>query len=143
MPIRRNHDDRESGHEPENRSEIDPKNAFRVGMEDLPEEDQCRIREEMRHELEEVETAKMHEKLSCYYKTPSSVVQKADMAKASTSKVYAASLTPEDLVHLIDISVASKYGVDLSQLTWVLAEDVRHTLDAFKQDWDNGLPRQI
>jgi hypothetical protein len=65
------------------------------------------------------------------------------MAKASTSKVYAASLTPEDLVHLIDISVASKYGVDLSQLTWVLAEDVRHTLDAFKQDWDNGLPRQI
>jgi hypothetical protein len=44
------------------------------------------------------------------------VVQKADMAKASTSKVNASSLTPEDLVHLVVVSMASKYGADLSQL---------------------------
>jgi hypothetical protein len=58
-----------SGQEPGNRSEIDPKNAIGVEAEDLPEEDQCQIREEMRCDLEEVEVAKMHEKLSCYQKT--------------------------------------------------------------------------
>jgi hypothetical protein len=51
-------------------------------------------------------------------------VQKVDTAKVSMSKENTASLTLEDLVHLIDISVASKYGVYLSQLTQVLAEDV-------------------
>jgi hypothetical protein len=60
------------------------------------------------------------------------VVQKADMAKASTSKVNASSLTPEDLVHLVVVSMASKYGADLSQLMQVLAKDVRHTLDVLK-----------
>jgi hypothetical protein len=30
-----------SGQEPGNQSEIDPKNAIRVGAEDQPEEDQC------------------------------------------------------------------------------------------------------
>jgi hypothetical protein len=41
------------------------------------------------------------------------------------------------------VSVASKYGADMAQLTRVLAEDVRHILDSFKQDLEDGLPRQI
>jgi hypothetical protein len=55
-----------TGHEPENQFEIDPKIAIGVRMEDLPEEDQRQIREEMRCELEDIDAAKMHEKLSCY-----------------------------------------------------------------------------
>jgi hypothetical protein len=39
--------------------------------------------------------------------------------------------------------VASKYGTDLAQLTCVLAEDVRFTLDSLKQDLDDNLPKQI
>jgi hypothetical protein len=67
----------------------------------------------------------------------------ADMVKASLSKVNSSSLTPEDLVHLVDVLVASKYGADLTHLTHALAEDVRHMLDSNKQDLDNKLFRQI
>jgi hypothetical protein len=67
----------------------------------------------------------------------------ADMVKASLSKVNSSSLTPEDLVHLVDVLVVSKYGADLTHLTHVLAEDVRHMLDSNKQDLDNKLFRKI
>jgi hypothetical protein len=97
----------------------------------------------MRHELEEVDAAKMHEKLTCYQKTWRGVVQKVDMTKATTPKVNASPLTPEDLVHLLDVSVASKYGADFAHLTRALVEDVCHTLNSYKQDLINGLSRQI
>jgi hypothetical protein len=83
----------------------------------------------------------MQEKLACYQKNRGGVVQKADTAKASTLKVNSASLTPEELVHLVDVSVASKYGTDLAQLTRALGEDVRSTLDPYQHDLDNSLPR--
>jgi hypothetical protein len=86
---------------------------------------------------------KMKEKLASYQKTRNDVVQKADTVKASLSMVNSSTLTPEELVHLVDVSVASKYGADLAQLTCVLAEDVRGTVDSFKRDLDNKLPRQI
>jgi hypothetical protein len=54
-----------SRQETRNRSEIDPKNAIRVGMDDLLEDDQCRIREEMKKDLEELEAIRMREKLAC------------------------------------------------------------------------------
>jgi hypothetical protein len=93
----------------------------------------------MRKELEEVEAAKMREKLACYQRMSNVMVQKAGMAKASASKVSSSSLTPEDLVHQVDVSVTSKYGADLAQLTHVLAEDVGHTLDAFRQDLNDNM----
>jgi hypothetical protein len=132
-----------SGQEAGSRSEIDGRNVVVVVFGDLAKEDQRQIKEEMCHKLEEVEAAKMRDKLACYQKTRSDVVQKLDTAKASSSKVNSSSLTPEDLVHLVDVSVASKYGADMAQLTRVLAEDVRHILDSFKQDLEDGLPRQI
>jgi hypothetical protein len=70
-------------------------------------------------------------------------VQKADTAKASSSKVNFASVTPEDLVHLVDVSVASKYGTDLAQFTRAMGEDVHITLDSFRRDLDGSFPRQI
>jgi hypothetical protein len=114
-----------------------------VVFRDLEEEDQCRIREEMHHELEEVEVVKMHEKLACYQKMRGCVMQKADMTTASSSKVNPSSLTLEDLVHLVDVSVASKYDADLAQLTGVLAKVVCNTLDLFKHDLDDSLPRKV
>jgi hypothetical protein len=74
-----------------NWSEVDERNVIGVTFGELAEEDQRRIREEMRRELEEVEAMKMREKLACYQKTRGGVVQKADTTKVSTSK---ASLSP-------------------------------------------------
>jgi hypothetical protein len=95
-----------------------------VAFGDLAEEDQRWIKEEMKRELEEVEARKMQEKLVCYQKTRSNIVQKADTIKASSSKVNSSSLMAEEIIHLVDISAASKYGADLAQLTRALAEDV-------------------
>jgi hypothetical protein len=82
-----------------------------VAFRDLVEEDQRQIKEEMRCELGEIEAMKMREKLTCYPKTRRGIMQKADTAKASSSKVNPLPLTPEELVHLVDVLVASKYGV--------------------------------
>jgi hypothetical protein len=69
-------------------------------------------------------------------------MKKADMVAASGTKVDYP-LSPEDLVQLVDVSVASKYGGDLTQFTRVVTEDMRSTLDSFKQDVNNNLPRQV
>jgi hypothetical protein len=101
-----------SGQGSGNRSEVDEKNVVGVMFKDLSKEDQCQIKEEMRGELEVVEATKMKEKLACYQKTKGGVVQKGDTSKASASKVNSSSLTPEELVHLVDASVPSKYSAD-------------------------------
>jgi hypothetical protein len=49
------------------------------------------------------------------------------MAAVTSAKVNA-QLCPEDLVHMVDVSVASKYGTDLTQFTRVVAEDMHNTL---------------
>jgi hypothetical protein len=122
------------------RSEIDEGNVVGVMLGDLPEEEQRRVKEEMRWELEELEASRMCKKLACYQKTQNGVMQKADTTKPSSSKVNSSSLSPEDLVHLVDVSVASKYRADLTQLTRALAEDVGSTLDSFRHDLDDNLP---
>jgi hypothetical protein len=53
---------------------VDEGNVIGVTFGDLFEEDQCQIKEEMRHELEVVEVAKLWEKLSCYQKMRNGVV---------------------------------------------------------------------
>jgi hypothetical protein len=43
----------------------------------------------------------------------------------------------------VDVSITSKYGADLTQFTRVVAEDMQSTLDAFKQNFNANLPRQV
>jgi hypothetical protein len=62
-------------------------------------------------------------------------VQKAGTAKASLSKVNPSSLSPKELVHLVDASMASKYGAD--------PEDVWSTLHSFRHDLDDILRKQV
>jgi hypothetical protein len=68
------------------------------------------------------------------------VVKKSDTVAMTNAKVNA-QLSPENLVHMVDVSVASKYGADLTQFMRVVAEDMRNTLEAFKTDLNNILPR--
>jgi hypothetical protein len=66
-------------------------------------------------------------------------------------------LSPEDLDQLVDVSVASKYGANLTQFTCVVTEDMHNTLETFivvvedmhntletfKTDLNNNLPRYV
>jgi hypothetical protein len=95
---------------------VHAKNAINVAMEDLSEEDQKEIERE--HEMEMAE--RHSKKLACFQKTQNKVSKKADMATTSNTKIDSP-LSPEDLVQLVDVSVASKYGADLTQFTRVIA----------------------
>jgi hypothetical protein len=117
---------------------IQARNMIMVAMEDLAKAD----RKELEKELEEDMALRIQRKLACFQKTRNGVVRKADTAAASGIKVNA-SLSPKDLVHMVDILVTSKYGVDLTQFTRVVAEDMRSTLDAFKQGLSGSLTRQV
>jgi hypothetical protein len=52
-------------------------------------------------------------------------------------------LTPKELVKFMNVAVASKYESDLKNFTRTITEEVRDTLDTFKTDLKNTLPRQI
>jgi hypothetical protein len=45
-------------------------------------------------------------KLACFQKTSNNIIKKTNMAAASGTKVNS-QLSPEDLVHMVDMSVAS------------------------------------
>jgi hypothetical protein len=55
-------------------------------------------------------------KLACFQETQNVIIKKADTATASSTKVDS-QLSPEDFVHMVDVSVASKYGADVMQFT--------------------------
>jgi hypothetical protein len=116
---------------------VQARNTILVAMEDLVEAD----RKEWEKELEEEMTERHQKKLVCFQKTCNEVVKKANTATASGAKV-STSLSLEDLVHMVDVSVASKYGVDLTQFTRLVVVDMKSMLDAFKQDFNSNLPRQ-
>jgi hypothetical protein len=114
------------------------RNSILVAMEDLVEAD----RKELERELEEEMAEARSQKLACFQKTRNGVVKKADTMVATSAKVNA-QLNLEDLIHMVDVLVASKYGADLTQFTRVVAKDMRNTLDAFKTDLNSSFPRHI
>jgi hypothetical protein len=61
----------------------------------------------------------------------------------NTTSTVTPNMTPKELVQFMDVAVASKYGNDLSNLTCVITDDVCSTLESFKTDLQNTLPRQI
>jgi hypothetical protein len=67
----------------------------------------------------------------------------AVMTTTTTAPMVTSNLTPEELVKLVNVSVTSKYGVDLTQFTRIIADDMSNTLESFKTDLHNTLPRQF
>jgi uncharacterized alkaline shock family protein YloU len=67
----------------------------------------------------------------------------AILTMATTTSMVTPNLTPEELVKFMDVAVASKYGNNLRNFTHTITEEVRSTLDTFKTDLQNTLPRQI
>jgi hypothetical protein len=62
---------------------------------------------------------------------------------ATATPTVTPNLTPKELVKFMDVAEASKYGNDLTNFTRTITEEVRSTLDTFKTDLQNALPRQI
>jgi hypothetical protein len=113
---------------------IHTKNAINVALEDLIVEDRKMVERELKEEMAELR----RRKLACFQKMRGGIIKKSDTAAASNVKVNS-QLNPEDFVHMIDISVTSKYGADLTQFTHVIAEDMHNTLDTFKKDFNSNL----
>jgi hypothetical protein len=113
-------------------------------MEDLLEKDQKDLELELQREMEEVMAERRKKKLACFQKTRHGVVKKGDTVKASTP--VNSPFTLEELVHLIDVSVNSKYGADLEAVTRALTESVKGSVESLrlelKQEYEK-MPRQI
>jgi hypothetical protein len=83
-------------------------------------------------------------KLACFQKTQSGVIKKGDTMKAST--LVNSPFTLEELVHMIDVSVSSKYGADLEVITRSLTDSVKGSVESlrleFKQE-SKKVPRKV
>jgi hypothetical protein len=88
-------------------TDVNPEIMIDVVMEDLSEKDRDELERELRLVLEEV-MAERRKKLTCFWKTRGGVVKKGDTVKVST--LANSSFTLEELIHLINVSVNSKYG---------------------------------
>ena len=115
---------------------IDPKNIIEVKLDDLSEED----RRQLEQELEEEKADWMKQKLACFQKTRNGTLKKVinEVNKSSCSN---------EIANLIDTSVASKFGTDMSYMAQTITETVRNDLAMFKEqfsrDIQNSLPCQI
>jgi hypothetical protein len=121
--------------------EVGPHKMIEVVMEDLPEAERITLEKELKEE-----TATARRKLACFQKIHTGVIKKTVPTITTTTTIapmVISNLTPKELVKLVDMSVASKYGTDLTQFTRIIADDMRNTLETFKTDLHNTLPRQV
>jgi hypothetical protein len=114
-----------------------------VEMEDLSEKDWEEIEKELQREMEEVMAERMKKKLTCFQKNRNGVVKRGNTAKASAP--VNSPITLEKCVHMIDISVSSKYGADLEAISRTLTDSVRGSVESlrieFKQESEKCLSR--
>jgi hypothetical protein len=85
---------------------IHVKNTINIVMEDLAEEDRKEVEQELEEEMVEIR----RRKLACFQKTRNSVVKEAETASATNTKVTFP-LSPKDLVHMVDVSMATNMAL--------------------------------
>jgi hypothetical protein len=113
-----------------------------VAMEDLPEAERRALEKELEEEMAEAR----RRKLARFQKTCTGVIKKTISAittMTTTTHTVIPNLTPEELVKFMDVAAASKYGNNLTNFTRTITKEVRSTLDTFKTDLQNTLPRHI
>jgi hypothetical protein len=122
-------------------AKVTANNVISVVLEDLSEKD----REEVERELEEEMAERHRKKLACFQKTRSGVVKKGETTRVSVP--VNSSFTLEELVHMIDVSINSKYDANLEGFTRTLTDSLRSSLESFKfdykQDVYNNLHKQV
>jgi hypothetical protein len=125
-------------------TEVGPHNTIRVALDDLLEVERIALEKELKEET----AAARRRKLTCFQKTRAGVIKKTAPTITTTATIAPASIvtpnmTLKELVKFMDVAVASKYGNDLSNMTRVITDEVHSTLESFKTDLQNALPRQI
>jgi hypothetical protein len=123
-------------------TEVGPHNTIGVAMEDLPEAKKRALEKKLEEEMTEARRRKP----ACFQKTCTRVIKKtilAIMTMITVTPMVTPNLTPKELVKFMDVAIASKYGNDLMNFTRTITEGVCSTLDTFKTDLQNTLPRQI
>jgi hypothetical protein len=124
-----------------NASDLDPDNIIPVTLDDLSEEDRRELERELEDEMAEARKLK----LSGYFKTRSGAVKKVTASKPPVHGTKVIN-SDEELAHLIDVSVASKYGSDMVDATRTITQ-LASKFDEFKEQFskeiENSLPRQI
>jgi hypothetical protein len=83
-------------------------------------------------------------KLARFQKTRHGVMKKGDTVKASI--LVNSPFTLEELVHLIDVSINSKYGADLEGITRTLTDSVKGSVESLRLEFNQEsekMPRQI
>ena len=128
--------------ESKNGSDIDHENIIAVTLDDLLEDDQRELEEEL--EKEKVERLKL--KLAGYAKTRNGVVKKVVPSPSDAFNTQVKNST-EEIAHLIDVSIASKYGSDMENTTRTITRAVANRLEEFKvqfnKDLENCLPGHV
>jgi hypothetical protein len=92
-------------------------------------------------ELEEEMAERRRKKLACFQKTQSGVVKKGATIKAST--LVNAPFTLEELVHMIHVSVNSKYGADLEGITRTLTDSVKGSVESLRIEFKQELEKLL
>jgi hypothetical protein len=124
------------------RTEVGPHHMIGMVMGDQSEAE----RRALEKELVEKMVKARRRKLACFQKTRTGVIKKIIPTIATTTTAtptVTPNLTPKEMVKFMDVVVASKYGNDLMNFTRTITEEVHSTLDTFKTDLQNMLPRQI
>jgi hypothetical protein len=122
------------------RTEVGPYNTIMVAMEVLLEAEKIALEKELEEEM-----AATRRKPVCFQKTHTRVIKKTIPTVTTITTMapmVTSNLTPKDLVKLVDVSVASKYGAD-TQFTRIIADDMHNTIESFKTYMHNTLPRQV
>jgi hypothetical protein len=125
-------------------TEIGQHNTMSMALEDLLEAE----REALEKELQEEIAAARRWKLACFQKTRTGVIKKTAptvMTTATTARTSTVTpnMAPEEIIKFMDVVVASNYSNDPSNFTRVITDGVSSTLESFKTNLQNTLPRQI
>lgn len=130
---------------PKDRSANDLDNVIPVTLDDLSEDD----RRELHRELEEEMLERQKQKLAGYQKLRNDNIRKIASPNSSAPHVTEVSrpICTEGIAHLIDTSVASKFGTGMTHMAREISDSFTSKLDEFKdqfnKNFENNLPRQV
>jgi hypothetical protein len=120
--------------DPKDASNLNLDNIIPATLEDLSEDDQ----REIERELEEEKAERLKVKLAGYLKTRNGFIKKVPAPNLTAASSTEVNKSPEEIAHLVDVSVASKYGSDMANA----ARTVTQLANKF-EEFETSLPHKI
>jgi hypothetical protein len=118
-------------------SNLNPDNIIPVTLDDLSKDDRL----EIKRKLEEQKAEALSSMLTGFSKTRSGAVKKVTTPNpppATDTKVR----NTEEIAHLIDVSIASKYGDDMAKATRTVTE-ISSKFDKIRGQFETSIPHQV